>query len=373
MHVFGSHPSWVCGLKQYWRTLQVRQEPSHPSWVCGLKLSWTCENHLGCRSHPSWVCGLKLKTMNKEEIKVLSHPSWVCGLKLYVQGCYWCHQRSHPSWVCGLKHLFDEVLAQYCVTPFVGVWIETLGVCKERNLQRSHPSWVCGLKPDFRKRIENITCHTLRGCVDWNKSNGYSFANFKVTPFVGVWIETLILQVLISPLQSHPSWVCGLKPLRIRLRWRNSPSHPSWVCGLKHNHRICLKNQEPVTPFVGVWIETFENQNELQEQKVTPFVGVWIETFCRHRWLAWVESHPSWVCGLKLLDSLWQYGSNTSHPSWVCGLKHSVTIKRPKSSISHTLRGCVDWNIPIKFNVTISQVTPFVGVWIETQTRIKRK
>ena len=34
---------------------------------------------------------------------------------------------SHPSWVCGLKHL-NYKLGSYgqTVTPFVGVWIETV-------------------------------------------------------------------------------------------------------------------------------------------------------------------------------------------------------------------------------------------------------
>ena len=34
-----------------------------------------------------------------------------------------------------------------------------------------------------------------------------------------------------------------------------------------------------------------------------------------------MQSHPSWVCGLKLIgaDSGEEIGA--SHPSWVCGLK----------------------------------------------------
>ena len=34
-----------------------------------------------------------------------------------------------------------------------------------------------------------------------------------------------------------------------------------------------------------------------------------------------MQSHPSWVCGLKLPRA--QYGDESvvSHPSWVCGLK----------------------------------------------------
>ena len=37
---------------------------------------------------------------------------------------------------------------------------------------------------------------------------------------------------------------------------QNMQSHPSWVCGLKHV--VCPHKQvvHKVTPFVGVWIET---------------------------------------------------------------------------------------------------------------------
>ena len=36
----------------------------------------------------------------------------------------------------------------------------------------------------------------------------------------------------------------------------NMQSHPSWVCGLKPNRVIKKYNRRTVTPFVGVWIET---------------------------------------------------------------------------------------------------------------------
>mgnify|MGYP000836413648 CR=1 FL=1 len=55
---------------------------------------------------------------------------------------------SHPAWVCGLKQMN------------FGMAIMAL---------KSHPAWVCGLKP--------------RGFGWYAKEN-------KVTPCVGVWIET---------------------------------------------------------------------------------------------------------------------------------------------------------------------------------------
>ena len=54
---------------------------------------------------------------------------------------------------------------------------------------------------------------------------------------------------------------------------------------------------------------------------VTPCVGVWIETpdargSCRGHW-----SHPAWVCGLKLRNGKPKNYEIRSHPAWVCGLK----------------------------------------------------
>ena len=55
----------------------------------------------------------------------------------------------------------------------------------------SHPAWVCGLKHNIPSIERNIT---------------------KVTPCVGVWIETKSLMELNHDLSmSHPAWVCGLK------------------------------------------------------------------------------------------------------------------------------------------------------------------
>ena len=120
-----------------------------------------------------------------------SHPSWVCGLKpdtlLRSRFVLW----SHPSWVCGLKQTDSYYLAIHVM---------------------SHPSWVCGLKLCF-----------------W-----YSFLHvFRVTPFVGVWIETPHLPRCHTIAMSHPSWVCGLKLVATLIALERIKSHPSWVCGLK--------------------------------------------------------------------------------------------------------------------------------------------
>ena len=62
-----------------------------------------------------------------------------------------------------------------------------------------------------------------------------------------------------------------------------------------------------VTPCVGVWIETIIYLNILHQNKVTPCVGVWIETQIEKLKKAIQESHPAWVCGLKLLyQTIWR-------------------------------------------------------------------
>ena len=52
------------------------------------------------------------------------------------------------------------------VTPFVGVWIETIYHFEENYINRSHPSWVCGLKHKTALNRVAPRGHTLRGCVD---------------------------------------------------------------------------------------------------------------------------------------------------------------------------------------------------------------
>ena len=76
----------------------------------------------------------------------------------------------------------------------------------------SHPAWVCGLKLVSQKCVKLFQ---------------------KVTPCVGVWIETQNPKALCSFGMSHPAWVCGLKRSSGHTIAVQYPSHPAWVCGLK--------------------------------------------------------------------------------------------------------------------------------------------
>ena len=233
----------------------------------------------------------------------------------------------------------------------------------------SHPAWVCGLKLAVRNTQDQLSGHTLRGCVDWNL---YFIVDFYC--FV----------------ESHPAWVCGLKllclvsliidlqchTLRGCVDWnRGSFTGPSPL--YSHTLRGCVdwnknepvnQNEDKVTPCVGVWIETMPICIILFWYRVTPCVGVWIETI--------MPVNP-WRLNCHTLRGCVDW--NTRITGINCG------------KCRHTLRGCVDWNFIIGFmNVRhfgshpawvcglkhilntlqmYKKVTPCVGVWIETMTR----
>ena len=98
-----------------------------------------------------------------------SHPVWVCGLKLFRATYQDSRNGSHPVWVCGLK--------------------QTLRNGNAESLA-SHPVWVCGLKLNIEQMEDEA---------------------IKVTPCMGVWIETASMLHILWNGVSHPIWVCGLK------------------------------------------------------------------------------------------------------------------------------------------------------------------
>ena len=78
-----------------------------------------------------------------------------------------------------------------------------------------------------------------------------------------------------------------------------------------------------------------------------------------------LTSHPLWVCGLKLYCNYERMNPEESHPLWVCGLKYCLVRHGLLRHLSHTLYGCVDWNLSDTPKDIICLVTPFMGVWIE--------
>ena len=76
-----------------------------------------------------WECGLKLLRSPRPETVSQSLLMWECGLKLYLRISFKTNMMSLLMWECGLK--LDLIVLfgnrQY-VTPYVGVWIETLQI-----------------------------------------------------------------------------------------------------------------------------------------------------------------------------------------------------------------------------------------------------
>ena len=122
-----------------------------------------------------------------------------------------------------------------------------------------------------------------------------------------------------------------------------------------------------VTPCVGVWIETtIATATRTKKAKSHPAwvcgLKLWGEGIKR----TYKKSHPAWVCGLKHNKMFTFREPARSHPAWVCGLKH-YSKQQILGTHSHTLRGCVDWNISACIVPVAPEVTPCVGVWIETK------
>ena len=181
---------------------------------------------------------------------------WECGLKHHFD--FWLsHCGSHS--LCGsvdwnVKKLIISGLK--AVTPYVGVWIETAS--SSLNVVHS------GVTPYVGVWIE--TWHQKTANNPWC-----------VTPYVGVWIETFTtVQALLWPL-SLLMWECGLKQKYLGYYEDWHESLLMWECGLKLilwsslanlvSHSLCgsvdwnlsgkaVLLMNPVTPYVGEWIET---------------------------------------------------------------------------------------------------------------------
>ena len=77
-------------------------------------------------------------------------------------------------------------------------------------------------------------------------------------------------------------------------------------------------------------------------------------------------SHPSWVRGLKLLQTLNTMTAWQSHPSWVRGLKplYNNSVIFALESHPSWVRGLKPSQI-LRLLVSLT-VAPLVGAWIET-------
>ena len=118
-------------------------------------------------------------------------------------------------------------------------------------------------------------------------------------------------------------------------------SHPMRVCGLKLRIREHNINSRRVTPYAGVWIETHPRIRFRVCYIVTPYAGVWIETQANANNASAALSHPMRVCGLKLTFAFFSKLQFVTPYAGVW-IETQTIGKYTTSLLGHTLCGCVD-------------------------------
>ena len=119
---------------------------------------------------------------------------------------------------------------------------------------------------------------------------------------------------------------------------------------------------------MGVWIETKAAETPLSVGSVTPYVGVWIETFEGSGLYNGILSLLMWECGLKQVLNTLEATHRLSLLMWECGLKRNQ-IEEEQDNLDVTPYVGV-WIETVKLLDELDnyKVTPYVGVWIETKT-----
>ena len=210
----------------------------------------------------------------------------------------------------------------------------------------SHPVWVCGLKL-WRA---SIFCfwrrHTLYGCVDWN-FNFFGTGNTALCHTLYGCVDwNLTCGWIVMHANGHTLYGCvdwNYYLVTQICRYLVTPCMGVWI---ETTTRMLMAKAGAVTPCMGVWIETDIHWATYRAAWVTPCMGVWIETFPKFAPKLRNKSHTLYGCVDWNLSRLSSTGrSKMSHPVWVCGLKLS-TLERNR----------------------LFGVTPCMGVWIETSS-----
>ena len=99
-----------------------------------------------------------------------------------------------------------------------------------------------------------------------------------VAPFVGAWVETVIVSHAEDARTSRPSWARGLKLDDPPLTRRQEKSRPSWARGLKQNKEKTTDDTYTSRPS---WARGLKHQRKERFfwSSVAPFVGAWVETY----------------------------------------------------------------------------------------------
>ena len=101
---------------------------------------------------------------------------------------------------------------------------------------------------------------------------------------MGVWIETTRYLGEQKTLGSHPVWVCGLKRKKLSAKWFGCKVTPCMGVWIETTLEQYYTGDTDVTPCMGVWIETLYDLKNVWVHGVTPCMGVWIETNMEIKW-----------------------------------------------------------------------------------------
>ena len=145
-----------------------------------------------------------------------------------------------------------------------------------------------------------------------------------------------------------------------------------WECGLKlyASVNIWIQLRHSLCGSVD-WNEKGGKVENIST--VTPYVGVWIETKpARYHLRTW-RSLLMWECGLKPSPGRLSWRNFMSLLMWECGLKPVYWKLLLLNRQSHSLCGSVDWNPNRTCAMCMRTVTPYVGVWIETDCAIRSR
>ena len=160
---------WECGLK-LWYVARVSLYPRHS--LCG-SVDW---------NHPvqNYLTGLQCHSL-------CGSVDWNCKFKAQCRA----QRESLLMWECGLKpYHIDSVCKETCHSLCGSVDWNILQCMPFDSKRQSLLMWECGLKLWYDQQGWVPESHSLCGSVDWNKAGAISQDDYKVTPYVGVWIET---------------------------------------------------------------------------------------------------------------------------------------------------------------------------------------
>ena len=178
---------WIETLANYLSLPQEIVTPCVGVWIETYKQGW--QYYFTWMSHPAWVCGLKHDTAyiekEKEGHTLRGCVDWNPWNGYFYKGLH-CHTlRGCVDWNYGWCYEFYGISSHTlrgCVDWNAGI------LSWKKGTMRSHPAWVCGLKPARRMRAQQRSCVTP--CVGvWIETPSTTWRRYlhMVTPCVGVY------------------------------------------------------------------------------------------------------------------------------------------------------------------------------------------